>query len=320
MIWKRGASDGAQQSIRHHYIPVFYSKRWSGDDGRICEISRPRKEIRSQRVYPKQTGFQYRLYEKKGVAKSIAQQVEDVFMSCVDNFAANALALIETDVQKIENDAEQRSAWSLFLMTLMTRMPEDLTAVTQIVEEDWKRDLPLLKERYATKRKPDDPDTIEEFIEKKDPEYIGRWVMDELPELMDHEGIGRSLNAMRWSVVTTPDDAPPFLSSDRPLFMSKMFSEADCHLTLPIGPHRLFVAANTERIERKFKDRPPKELVEETNSLVVKQAVKYVYSTDDAAQAFVDQLISTDRPERLLERLRDRRKQKDRVQANKPHQ
>ena len=76
MIWKRAAADGAQQSIRHHYIPVFYSKRWSGEDGRICEISRPHKKIHCQRVYPKQTGFLDRLYEKKGVPKSIAQQVD----------------------------------------------------------------------------------------------------------------------------------------------------------------------------------------------------------------------------------------------------
>lgn len=49
---------------------------------------------------------------------------------------------------------------------------------------------------------------------------------------------------------------------------------------LPIGPHRLFVATNTGEIERKFKDRPPKELAHEVNSRVVKQAVKYVYGLD----------------------------------------
>ncbi len=102
---------------------MFYSKRWSGHDDRICEFSRPHKKIHSHRVYPKQTGFLDRLYEKKGVPKRIAQKVEDVFMKSVDNFTANALSLIETDVEKVKNDAEQGSAWSLFLITLMTRMP-----------------------------------------------------------------------------------------------------------------------------------------------------------------------------------------------------
>jgi hypothetical protein len=310
MIWKRG-SGGSQQSIRHHYIPIFYSKRWSGDDGKVCEFSRPYKKIYRQRVYPIQTGFKDRLYEKPGVAKSIAQQVEDKFMSPVDNFAAKALDLIEADVEKIWNDAEQRSAWSLFLITLMTRMPEDLAALAEILEDDWNRDLPLLKQKYAANRKPDDPKTIEEFIEKRDPDHMGRWVMNVTPELMDHEGIGQALNGMRWSVVTTPDDAPPFLSSDRPLHMSKAFSEPGCYLTLPIGPHRLFVATNTEQVERSFKNKPPKELAQEVNARVVKQAVKYVYGVDDAERDFVDKLISSDRPPSLLERLRDRRRQKD---------
>jgi hypothetical protein len=307
MIWLRGV---AQQSIRHHYIPQFYSRRWAGVDDRICEFSRPYKNIYRQRVYPKETGFKDRLYEKPGVPKSIAQQVEDKFMSPVDNFAAKALDIIEADVEKIRNDADQRSAWSLFLMTLMTRMPEDLAALAEILEDDWKRDLPAHRKEYAANREPDDPETIEEFIEKRDPDHMGRWVMNIAPELMDHGGIGRALNGMRWSVVTTPVDAPPFLSSDRPLHLSKTFSEPGCYLTLPIGPHRLFVATNTEEMESNFKSKPAKELVQEVNARVVKQAVKYVYGIDDAEREFVDKLISSDSPPSLLERLRDRRRQK----------
>lgn len=134
--------------------------------------------------------------------------------------------------------------------------------------------------------------------------------MNVAPELMDHEGIGQALNGMRWSVVSTPDDAPPFLSSDRPLHMSKTFSAPGCYLTLPIGPHRLFVATNTEELERSFKSKLSKELVHEVNERIVKQAVRYVYGTDDADREFVDKLISSDRLPSLLERLRDRRRQK----------
>lgn len=310
MIAKRETEAEAQQSFRHHYIPQFYSGRWTGDDDRICEFSRPYRKIHRQRVYPKQTGFLDRLCEKKGVSKSIAQQVEDKFMSPVDNFAAKALEVIETDVDKVKNDADRRSAWSLFLIALMTRMPEDIATLAEILEDDWKRDLPRHKKEYATNRRPEHPDTIEEFIERYDPEHMERWVMNVVPELTDHEGIGQSLNGMRWSIVTTPDDAPPFLTSDRPLHMSKTFSKSDCYLTLPIGPHRLFVAANSEAMERSFKDKPPKDLAREINTQVVKQAVKYVYGIDDAEQAFVDKLISSDRSPSLLERLRDHRRRK----------
>jgi uncharacterized protein DUF4238 len=291
MIAKREVSDtNLQASIRHHYIPVFYSKRWCSDDRKLCQFSRPHNKIHRQRVFPVQTGFLDRLYEKKGVPKPIAQQVEDEFMKPVDNFAANALNLIETDFEKIETDAKHRSVWSLFLITLMTRMPEDLAVLSQILADDWERDLPILRQ--------------------KDPDHMARWTTNVLPNLMDHEGLGQSLNGMRWSVVTTPDDAPPFLSSDRPLFMSKTFSEPECYLTLPIAPHRLFVAVNTEEAERKFKDQPPSELAQETNIQVVEQAVKYVYGVDDTELEFIDKHLSSNRPQTLLEKLRDRRRQK----------
>uniref|UniRef100_Q07NQ8 DUF4238 domain-containing protein n=1 Tax=Rhodopseudomonas palustris (strain BisA53) TaxID=316055 RepID=Q07NQ8_RHOP5 len=309
MIAKREISfSSPQASIRHHYIPVFYTKRWCSDDRKLCQFSRPYIKIHSQRVFPVQTGFFDRLYEKKGVPKTIAQQIEDEFMSPVDNLAANALNLIETNFEKIQTDTKHRPAWSLFLMTLMMRMPEDIAILLQILADDWERDLPLLRQKYANNRKTDDPETLEAFIEEKDPDHLARWSMNLLPNLLDHEGIGTWLNGMRWSILTTPDDARPFLSSDRPLFMSKTFSEAECYLTLPISPHRLFLAVNSEKSECKFKDMPPSELALETNIQVVKHAVKYVYGVDDAELEFVDKHLSSNRPQTLLERLRDRRR------------
>jgi hypothetical protein len=66
----------------------------------------------------------------------------------------------------------------------------------------------------------------------------------------------------------------------------------------------------TEETERKFKDWPPKELAQEVNSQLVKQAVKYVYGVDDSEQGFLNKLTSSDHPQTHLGKLRDRRKQK----------
>jgi hypothetical protein len=195
-------------------------------------------------------------------------------------------------------------------MSLMMRMPEDVTALTEVMEDEWERKLPHLREKYAANRKPDDPGTIEEFIEKKDPEHIGRWVMDDLPELTHHEGIVQLLNAMRWSVVVTPDDAPPFVTSDRPLFMSKTFSEPECYLTLPIGPHCLFVATNPEKSSGSSRTGRPKELALEVNSEIAKQAVKYVYCIDHSELGFIDKLTSTN--------ARDRRRQRHAPALRRP--
>ena len=31
---------------KHHYLPVFYLKQWAGKDGRLCEFSRPYKNVK----------------------------------------------------------------------------------------------------------------------------------------------------------------------------------------------------------------------------------------------------------------------------------
>ena len=148
-------------------------------------------------------------------------------MKSVDTDASEALQLIETGDPKIDSDPKHRSAWSLFLITLMTRMPEDVDTLGKILDDDWERDLPKVRQTNADKRKPDDPPTLEEFIEQKDPDHMARWKMNALPVLMNHEKIGQSLNDMRWFVVTMAADAPPLLSSDRPLFVSGAFGAAD---------------------------------------------------------------------------------------------
>jgi hypothetical protein len=107
-----------------------------------------------------------------------------------------------------------------------------------------------------------------------------------------------------------PADAPSLLSSDRPLFVSSPFGEADCYLTLPISKNCLFVATASEEMERKFKNQPQKNLIQSTNIQVAKQAAKYVYGSDNAALEFVDKYISREQPKSFFEKLREYRTHK----------
>jgi hypothetical protein len=49
----------AGKGNKHHYIPVFYTKGWSGQDGRVCQYSRPFqfREVKPRRVHPDGTGY-----------------------------------------------------------------------------------------------------------------------------------------------------------------------------------------------------------------------------------------------------------------------
>jgi Protein of unknown function (DUF4238) len=226
-------------------------------------------------------------------------------MKPVDSLAAVSLSMLETNDERIHYEPKYRSAWSLFLMTLLMRMPEDLEVLGHIVADDWERDFPKMEIMYAKNRQPDDPPTLQEFIDQKDPDHISRWTLDAARRLMDHEGIGQRLNNMRWFVLTTNGDGPRLLTSDRPVHIS--LSEEDAYVLLPLGPDRLFIAVNDKQTEQLIRGRPVKELVEEVNKLVVQHAVKYVYGTDDKSAKFIDENIGKDRPKSLMQRLRDRR-------------
>jgi hypothetical protein len=298
----------AQASFRHHYIPVFYLKRWCGDDRKICEFSRPYKRIYTKRVYPVQTGFVDRLYEVKGVPDAIAQVVEDEFMKPIDTLAAKSLSMLETNNDRIEYESKYRSAWSSFLMTMLMRMPEDLEVLGHVVADDWERDFPKMELVYAAQRQPDDPPTFQGCIDQKDPNHISRWTLDAARRLMDHERIGQRLNSMRWFVLSTNDNIPQLLTSDRPIL--DFLAERDAHMLLPVGPRRLFVAANDTQAEQTVRAWATKELVESVNKLVVQHAVKYVYGADDMSMKFVDDNIGKHRPKSLMQRLRVRRNEK----------
>jgi hypothetical protein len=299
-----------QVSIRHHDIPVFYSKRWCASEGKICEYSRRRDRSMIVALSRRARGFQDRLYETKGVPKLIARRIEHDFMSSVDNHAAEAPGLLETDASKINGDQKHKSAWSLFLISLIMPTPENVAALIRIWDDDWERDLPIIRERYEKNKKPGETRSLEDFIAQEDPDVRAQWAMSELPELIDHEGIGQMLNNMHWFVLRTEAGVPPLLTSDRPLFILGKLGAPDCYLTLPIAPDRLFVAVNTKDAETTFRARPQKELIESTNVRSAQHAAEYVYGSDNAQSEFVNRYISRARQPPFFENVRNLRKQR----------
>ncbi len=231
-------------------------------------------------------------------------------MSSVDNHAAEALKLLETDAPKINGDQKHKSAWSLFLLSLLMRTPEDVAALVGIWDDDWERDLPVLREQYEKKKKPGETRSLEEFIAQEDPDVKAKWAMSELPDLIDHQGIGQLLNNMHWFVITTKADVPRLLTSDRPLFVSGKLGAPDCYLTLPIAPDRLFVAVPSQDAEAAFRAQPQQELIEATNVRTAEHAVKYVYGNDNAMLKFVDKYISSARQPSYFENVRKLRKER----------
>jgi hypothetical protein len=76
--------------LKSHYIPIFYLKQWVGPDGRLCEYSRPFKEVKAHRRYPSQTAFERGLHTLTTYPPHIAEIVERKLMRATDDFAARA--------------------------------------------------------------------------------------------------------------------------------------------------------------------------------------------------------------------------------------
>ena len=53
---------------KHHYIPVFYLRQWTGADGRLCEFSKPYDRVKPRRVNPDGTAYVRGLNTVPGMA------------------------------------------------------------------------------------------------------------------------------------------------------------------------------------------------------------------------------------------------------------
>jgi len=289
--------------LKHHHLPVFYLNRWTGEDGRLCEFSRPYKDIVPKRRHPEETGYVKRLYEMPWATPNEAQRIEQEFMQPADSLAADALMMLEKDDPRLLRESKPRSAWSRFIMSLLMRTPEDSAALKSGIAIEWARSIPELKDKYASMRGQDDPLTVEEFLALHFPNESERIAMSLAPKLMDHRKVGELLNNMRWLVVRINSEAGEFLTSDRPIVMTTTLKEENAYLFLPIGPKTLFVAVNDFETQKRIEARDPAERVEVINRYVAGHAVKYVYARDDTALDYVREHMGANPRTSLIEQL-----------------
>lgn len=274
-----------------------------GADGKLCEYSKRRDMIYKRRVYPVQTAFVDRLYETRGVPAANAQQIEERFMSPIDGWASRSLTMLENGDKRIHRDPKFRSAWSLFILTLLMRMPEDLQTLDVALEVAWKREIAKLEVKYL--KVTADAGSLYAFIDTHDPEHMSRWKMEVACTLMDHDGIGQLLNDMRWFVVDSHDCEIDFLTSDRPVLMSETLTDPESYVFVPISPRKLFVAVNDAQVGERIWFRPRTDLTRAVNDLVVGHAKRFAYGKDDSQLGFVSERLSKRPQKSLLQRLAD---------------
>ncbi len=265
--------------MKNHYIPQFYLKRWAVD-GCLVEFARRRPgmpEVVPIRRSPAATGYRTGLYDFDAAPPEKRHAIEKAFFSMVDFRAADALVAIEKDEKLLR--PELKGAWVMFLLSLITRHPEDIVALKAAFIRDFKKTTEADRRSYAKARPAHYPPTLEEFLGAIEETALPDMAVANLPKLILHERTATSLLGMHWSVAEPPRQGY-FLSSDRPTIRTFLGQE-NSHWLLPIGPKHLFVAAQTPELGFDIHESIAGQGWKEVNRQVVRQAASLGYADGD---------------------------------------
>lgn len=266
-----------QEGQKHHYIPIFYLKQWTGADGRLCEYSRPYDKVKAYRRYPSQTGFSYGLNTLATYPAPVSEIVERKLMQAIDSKAAAALrSLLANDICAL--DANGRSSWARFIISLMRRTPE---AVKDIGDR-LRASIVELGRSYTPPK-----EVTAEELEADLTGHVERRKALLLQDLMNSPLIGNMLINMRWTVANFAKTKHKLLTSDRPFIMTNGIGHPNSHIVVPISPTQCFYAAATIGEEIKLKSLSAAEFIFLLNNKMAAQARQFVYGVDDTELDFV---------------------------------
>lgn len=272
---------------RHHFVPIFYTRRWADQDGQVCEFSRPYRDIKVRRVHPAGTGYLDRLYELRGFPRELAQQVETKFFSRIDSQAADALTLMESHGNDAMWTPAKRKAWTTMIFAMLFRGPEAI----RILKDNYLRDLyapdHIMEARYSEIREHGEPDTFVDFLKSQGEAHEDKIFFELITRLMEKPMAGHLIHKMAWHVIELPDSKFELLTSDQPVIMTRGLAHQHSHLAMPLGPRRLWLAANNQHVLSQLSRASSTQLAREVNTLVVEQAQRYVYAANDRQLAFV---------------------------------
>jgi hypothetical protein len=263
-------------------------KQWAGPNGKLCEYSRPYRETKAKRKHPSGTGYVDGLYTIPGLPPEQSQFVEKRFMQAVDNWAAQALAImLRESPQAHDLDARMKVAWARFLYSLIIRTPEHIQRIQQKADENPPELPETLRHDYDKLRGPNDPATFEEYKAWSLANPLKLPAQRILPELINSERVITEIAFMRWTTAKVGKTRHSMLTSDRPVIMTNGLVQPDAHIAIPLSPKLLFLATKSDQTRRAIASMSDDQIVETVNHKVSEQAIKYVYGIDDHQLRFV---------------------------------
>jgi hypothetical protein len=272
----------------HHYIPVFYLKQWCELDKKLVEYTVKHGHFIAKPIGPKGTGFQTDLYAFPELPPDTAQHMEDVFLKYVDNTASLALQMLLKGNGHWTN--ELRSGWSRFLISLIIRHPDIMLELRAGAAASWKKTGPSSQARYEKLKEPHFPATFDEYVSSVDPLIPPKVALNAIIKAFDSQRLGTQISRMHWAVIDLSKASHQLVTSDRPVQYQNLARETG-FIAVPIGPTKLFIAANSAQSISSTRAKKAEYVVKEVNRGVVSRARRFVFAHDQSQADFVKKYI-----------------------------
>jgi len=272
---------------KHHYIPEFYLRWWTGEDGRLDRYTREyRGKMMVRRSFPSETGFVKKLYESPGENPELRNWMETALFQRIDSRAARVLVKLNSD--PVPNlSIEEMSAWSIFIRSLHHRTPDGIEKFRQSGQREWLEALDKARNLYPRLRGQNDPETFEEYRKLHTSAQVDKMILRVLPSILFSERVGIFLNGLHKKVIDTWGATPEFLISDALLAMTNGLQIPGGHYAIPLSPRRIMVATHEESTLRDILNMEGKELATNMNRWAVERARHFVGARNRNQDRFI---------------------------------
>ena len=161
-------------SSKHHFIPAFYPQNWTNSSDKVIEYSVKHHKIIPKPVGPNATGFEFNLYAFSDLPPEMVQAIEEKFFQYADNMASIALTRLLNPDKQYPSSLEILTAWTRFVIVVDLRHPDTMPEIREGVKRIWEGITATHQPRYERTKRPGDPPTLTEYLEKLRPSRQGK--------------------------------------------------------------------------------------------------------------------------------------------------
>lgn len=273
-------------SSKHHYVPVFYMKPWTGIDGKVQAFRKIYDgSVVNGRKFPSEICFEYDLYKNgaTGVDSVESQKIEMELLSPIDNAASQFRDRLLKGESNFSH--EDMSKWVQFLISSVYRHPNEVMRLKSKVASGWIDTVSNLMPLHS-------PELVDELNRFKNLDGLELESEIEntktalIAKMLSSKNIGNFIMNMKWAIRDI-EDGFDLMTSDYPSVKTNGLNVDGGHIILALNPKKLFIAAKNDEVLDLLASGPGKNLSRYYNINIVENCSKFVISTDSSQERFI---------------------------------